>query len=174
MASITRHIRWLNLSTSEPGKTALLTLIPTMLIIFHLIALRRPLQPGSTRTNSTKFRLLNTQFTGCNQLNLYSWHTTPAAPATALSWLNIAALAQSILQPQVQVGPSRRFRQTQNLLHIPLLAAFLSNHGQTGTIIPVITGTPFQGIGTISASHKITLASYSACFRFGSFPASDG
>jgi hypothetical protein len=39
MASITRHIRWLNLSTSEPDKTALLTLIPIMLIIFHLIAL---------------------------------------------------------------------------------------------------------------------------------------
>ncbi|KAJ8226360.1 hypothetical protein LV156_008957, partial [Aspergillus fumigatus] len=51
---------------------------------------------------STKFHLLNTVFAGCNQLNLYSWHTTPAAAATALSWLNIAALAQSILQPQVQ------------------------------------------------------------------------
>jgi hypothetical protein len=43
MASITRHIWWLNLSTSEPGKTALLTLIPIILIIFHLIALQRPL-----------------------------------------------------------------------------------------------------------------------------------
>ncbi|KAF4210313.1 hypothetical protein CNMCM5878_004630 [Aspergillus fumigatiaffinis] len=51
---------------------------------------------------STKFHLLNTQFAGCNQLNLYSRHTTPAAAATAVSWLNIAALAQSILQSQVQ------------------------------------------------------------------------
>jgi hypothetical protein len=39
MASITRHIQWLNLSTSEPGKAALLTPIPIMLIIFYLLAL---------------------------------------------------------------------------------------------------------------------------------------
>jgi hypothetical protein len=48
MASITRHIWWLNLSTLEPGKTALLTLIPIMLIIFYLLVLWRLLQLDST------------------------------------------------------------------------------------------------------------------------------
>jgi hypothetical protein len=53
-ASIKCHTQWLNQEATEPrsGKSALLTLKATMLIIFHLVALRMIPQLRPTCTNS--------------------------------------------------------------------------------------------------------------------------